>query len=103
MAAVVRGGSDDAARSRLRSGFDTGDADLLTTFDRLSQGRLKVFAGVRLLRCPSTAWHVCEVHAANMGIALKSSHHARLSQQGISQCVASAKSWHCTLMGHVRD
>ena len=64
MAAVVRGGSDDAARSRLRSGFDTGDADLLATFDRLSQGCLKVFAGVQLPRCPFSAWHVCVVHAA---------------------------------------
>ena len=64
MAAVVRGGSDDAARSRLRSGFNTGDADLVATYDRLSQGCLKVFAGVQLLRCPVSAWHVCDVHAA---------------------------------------
>ena len=48
MAAVVRGSGDDAARSRLRSGFDTGDADLLATFDRLSQGHLKVFAGTQI-------------------------------------------------------
>ena len=64
MAAVVRGGSDDAARSRLRSGFDTGDADLLATFDRLSQGCLKVFAGMQLPRCPISAWRVFQVHAA---------------------------------------
>jgi len=42
---VVRGTGDDAARSRLRSGYDTGDAGLLETFDRLAEGRLKVFAG----------------------------------------------------------
>ena len=46
MVTVVRGSGDDAARSRLRSGYDTGDAELLATFDRLAEGRLKVFAGV---------------------------------------------------------
>ena len=46
VATVVRGSGDDAARSRLRSGYDTGDAELLATFDRLAEGRLKVFAGL---------------------------------------------------------
>ena len=49
---MVRGSGDDAARSRLRSGYDTGDAELLATFDRLAEGRLKVFAGL----LPSGTW-----------------------------------------------
>ena len=47
MAAIVRGTDDDAARARLRKGLDTGDADLLATYDRLAEGHLQVYAGTR--------------------------------------------------------
>jgi hypothetical protein len=43
--AIVRGQSDEAAWSRLRACFDSGDAGLLETFTRLSQDRLTVYAG----------------------------------------------------------
>ena len=51
MAAIVRGTDDAAARARLRKGLNTGDADLLATFDRLAEGHLQVYAGMRRLRC----------------------------------------------------
>ena len=43
--AIVRGKSDDAARTRLRSGYDSGDAELLALYDRLSGAHLSVYAG----------------------------------------------------------
>ena len=43
--AIVRGKSDDAARTRLRSGYDSGDAELLALYDRLSGTHLSVYAG----------------------------------------------------------
>lgn len=45
MAAIVRGTDDAAARARLHKSLDTGDADLLATFDRLAEGHLQVYAG----------------------------------------------------------
>ena len=43
--AVVRGNSDDAAYSRLRAGYDSGDPSLLQIFDNLAAKHLKVYAG----------------------------------------------------------
>ena len=43
--AIVRGNGDDAAYSRLRSGYDSGDPDLLKIFDDLAAKHLKVYAG----------------------------------------------------------
>ena len=44
--AIVRGGSDMAAAERLREGFDSGDAELLRSFDDLAgQDRLVTYAG----------------------------------------------------------
>ena len=43
--AIVRGASDEAAWSRLRAGYDSGDPDLKATFAELSEGRLSVYAG----------------------------------------------------------
>ena len=43
--AVVRGSSDEEAARRLRAGYDSGDQDLLTTFDSLSAQYLTVYAG----------------------------------------------------------
>ena len=45
MVAVVRGNGDDAAYSRLRAGYDSGDAELLKLFDDLAAKHLKVYAG----------------------------------------------------------
>ena len=42
---IVRGNSDEAAAERLRAGFDSGDADLLATYDALSAEHLTVYAG----------------------------------------------------------
>ena len=55
--AIVRGHGDDAAYSRLRAGYDSGDAELLQTFDNLAKDHLKVYAGRQsgglalLMRC----------------------------------------------------
>ena len=43
--AIVRAHGDDAAYSRLRAGYDSGDAELLKTFDDLARDNLKVYAG----------------------------------------------------------
>ncbi len=45
MVAIVRGSSDEKAAERLRSGFDSGDPQLLQRFDALSK-HLVVYAGV---------------------------------------------------------
>ncbi len=44
--AIVRGNSDEAAYSRLRAGYDSGDPELLKLFDSLAAKQLKVYAGV---------------------------------------------------------
>ena len=69
---VVRGTGDDAARSRLRSGYDTGDAGLLETFDRLAEGRLKVFAGAprASARTPQTSVRACTKSACALPMLL---------------------------------
>ena len=43
--AIVRGNGDDAAYSRLRAGYDSGDAELLKLFDDLASKHLRVYAG----------------------------------------------------------
>ncbi|BDA45159.1 Carboxylic acid reductase [Coccomyxa sp. Obi] len=43
--AVVRGSSDENAAQRLRTAYESVDADLMDTFDALSSGRLTVYAG----------------------------------------------------------
>ena len=43
--AIVRGHSDEAAFSRLRAGYDSGDSELLKLFDDLASKHLKVYAG----------------------------------------------------------
>jgi thioester reductase-like protein len=43
--AIVRGADDAAATKRLRQGFDSGDAELLATYDALSAKHLTVLAG----------------------------------------------------------
>ena len=43
--AIVRAHGDDAAYSRLRAGYDSGDAELLKAFDNLAKDHLKVYAG----------------------------------------------------------
>ena len=43
--AIVRAHGDDAAYSRLRAGYDSGDAELLKAFDDLAKDHLKVYAG----------------------------------------------------------
>ena len=43
--AVVRGNGDKAAYSRLRAGYDSGDAELLRVFDDLARTHLRVYAG----------------------------------------------------------
>ena len=45
--AIVRGNGDDAAYSRLRSGYDSGDPELLKIFNDLAAKHLKVYAGAR--------------------------------------------------------
>jgi len=43
--AVVRGNGDDAAYSRLRAGYDSGDAELVKIFDDLAAKHLRVYVG----------------------------------------------------------
>ena len=43
--AIVRAHGDDAAYSRLRAGYDSGDVELLKAFDDLAKDHLKVYAG----------------------------------------------------------
>ena len=43
--AIVRAHGDDAAYSRLRAGYDSGDAELRKAFDDLAKDHLKVYAG----------------------------------------------------------
>ena len=50
MVAVVRGNGDDAAYSRLRAGYDSGDAELVKIFDDLAAKHLRVYAGAIPLR-----------------------------------------------------
>jgi len=45
--AIVRGNGDDVAYSRLRAGYDSGDAELLKVFDDLAAKHLKVYAGTK--------------------------------------------------------
>lgn len=45
MVAIVRGSSDEKAAERLRSGFYSGDPQLLQRFDALSK-HLAVYAGL---------------------------------------------------------
>ena len=57
MVAIVRGASDEAAWSRLRAGYDSGDPDLKATFAELSEGRLSVYAGeppANSMMCPAS-------------------------------------------------
>ena len=61
MAAIVRGTDDAAARARLHKSLDTGDADLLATFDRLAEGRLQVYAGTHLYTVGQ--WAACRSQA----------------------------------------
>ena len=49
MVGIVRGNSDEAAFSRLRAGYDSGDAELLKLFDDLASKHLKVYAGTAAL------------------------------------------------------
>ena len=49
MAAVVRASNADEALARLRTGYSTGDAQLLADFESLAAGRLRVYAGAPLL------------------------------------------------------
>ena len=58
---IVRGNSDEAAAERLRAGFDSGDADLLATYDALSAEHLTVYAGT----CHISVWLLSELHAPN--------------------------------------
>ena len=51
MVAIVRGNGDDVAYSRLRAGYDSGDAELLKVFDDLAAKHLKVYAGLRHPLC----------------------------------------------------
>ena len=44
--AIVRGNGDDAAYSRLRAGYDSGDAELIKLFDNLASKHLRVYAGM---------------------------------------------------------
>ena len=57
--AIVRAHGDDAAYSRLRAGYDSGDAELLKAFDDLAKDHLRVYAGRHsrrlTLRC-GAAW-----------------------------------------------
>ena len=46
--AIVRGNGDDAAYSRLRAGYDSGDEELLKLFDGLAAKHLKVYAGMMI-------------------------------------------------------
>ena len=46
--AIVRGNGDDVAYSRLRAGYDSGDAELLKVFDDLAAKHLKVYAGTNI-------------------------------------------------------
>lgn len=48
MVAIVRGNGNDAAYSRLRAGYDSGDPELLKLFDDLAAKHLKVYAGIGL-------------------------------------------------------
>ena len=78
MVTVVRGSGDDAARSRLRSGYDTGDAELLATFDRLAEGRLKVFAGLLLpSRGSPHARHCGRLYSKSQGLRRSAPAHTR--------------------------
>lgn len=44
--AIVRGNGDEAAWSRLRAGYDSGDPELLSKFDSLASQHLQVYAGM---------------------------------------------------------
>lgn len=50
--AIVRAGSDEEAARRLRASFDSGDADLLRTYDALSAEHLTVYTGMFSPFCP---------------------------------------------------
>ena len=45
MVAVVRGSGNEAAYSRLRAGYNSGDPELLQVFDDLARAHLRVYAG----------------------------------------------------------
>jgi thioester reductase-like protein len=45
--AIVRGTSDEQAAQRLRSGYESGDNELLSVFNSLSAKHLIVLAGAR--------------------------------------------------------
>ena len=59
--AIVRAGSDQEAARRLRSSFDSGDADLLRTYDALSAKHLTVYTGM----APA------QMHSPSCGLSLK--------------------------------
>ena len=63
--AIVRAHGDDAAYSRLRAGYDSGDAELLKAFDDLAKDHLRVYAGrlsegtILSLRCSRRCHSPC--------------------------------------------
>ena len=65
--AVVRGNGNDAAYSRLRAGYDSGDPELLKLFDDLAAKHLRVYAGMTshaagltCTVCPTDAHSACQ-------------------------------------------